>query len=118
MSSTKDNRASPFGQRSTTYSVWPIVVVNYNIPPWLTTKKGHLILSFLVPGRYKVKNMDVYLQSLVDELKELWSSIEVVDKSKPLDRQIVNIRGILMWTMHDYPRYGECSGIINIILLV
>lgn len=108
---------NPFGQRSTTYSMWPVVVVNYNIPPWLTTKKGHLILSLLVPGRYKVKNMDVYLQPLVDELKELWSGIEVVDKSKRHDRQMVNIRGILMWTMHDYPGYGECSGIINIMLV-
>ena len=107
----------PFGQRSTTYSVWPVVVVNYNIPPWLTTKKGHLILSLLMPGRYKVKNMDVYLQPLVDELKKLWSGIEVVDKSKRHDRQIVDIRGILMWTMHDYPGYGECSGIINIMLV-
>ncbi|MCO5562822.1 hypothetical protein L7F22_046745 [Adiantum nelumboides] len=104
---------NPFGQRSTTYSVWPVVVVNYNIPPWLTTKKGHLILSLLVPGRYKVKNMDVYLQPLVDELKELWSGIKVVDKSKRLDRQIVDIRGILMWTMHDYPGYGECSGLVT-----
>ncbi|MCO5563467.1 hypothetical protein L7F22_017109 [Adiantum nelumboides] len=57
--------------------------------------------------------MDVYLQPLVDELKELWSGIEVVDKSKRLDRQIVDIRGILMWTMHDYPGYGECSGLVT-----
>ena len=102
---------NPFGLRSTTYSVWPVVLVNYNIPPWMTTKKGHLILSLIVPGRYKVKNMDVYLQPLVDELKELWSGIEVLDKSKRLDRQAAFIRGILMWTMHDFPGYGECSGI-------
>lgn len=63
---------NPFGLRSTTYSVWPVVLVNYNIPPWMTTKKGHLILSLIVPGRYKAKNMDVYLQPLVEELKELW----------------------------------------------
>ena len=77
----------------------------------MTTKKGHLILSLIVPGRYKVKNMDVYLQPLVDELKELWSNIEVLDKSKRLDRQAAFIRGILMWTMHDFPGYGGCSGI-------
>lgn len=87
---------NPFGQRSTTYSVCPVVVVNYNIPPWMTTKKGNLILRMLVPGHYKIKNMDVYLQPLVDELKELWSGIEVVDKSKRLDRQTSYIRGILM----------------------
>ena len=76
--------------------------MNYNIPPWMTTKKGHLILSLIVPSHYKVKNMDVYLQPLVDELKELWSDNEVLDKSKRLDRQAAYIRGILMWTIHDF----------------
>ena len=59
-------------------------------------------------GRYKVKNMDVYLQPLVDELKELWTGIEVMDKIQRHNRQATYIKGILMWTMHDFPRHGEC----------
>ncbi|MCO5575686.1 hypothetical protein L7F22_029490 [Adiantum nelumboides] len=96
---------NPFGQCSTTYSVWPVVVVNYNIPPWLTTKKGHLILSLLVPGRYKVKNMDVYLQPLVDELKELWSGIEVVDKiadAEPIETEVAELPDIDMTMPEDH----------------
>ena len=52
---------NPFGLHSTTYSVWPVVLVNYNIPPWMTTKKGHLIWTLIVPGCYKQRIMDVYL---------------------------------------------------------
>ncbi|RYA73316.1 hypothetical protein DD595_25115 [Enterobacter cloacae complex sp. 4DZ3-17B2] len=100
---------NPFGQRSTSYSVWPVVIVNYNIPPWLTTKKGHLWLSLIVPGRYKVGNMDVYLRPLLEELQQLWIGIEVVDMSRHTGRRNALIRGILMWTMHDYPGLTECS---------
>ena len=46
--------------------------------------------------------MDVYLQPLLDELKELWTSIEVMDKIKDLNRKISYIKGILMWILHDF----------------
>lgn len=38
---------NPFGNRSTTWSTWPVVLVNYNIPPWEATKKGNIRLSLL-----------------------------------------------------------------------
>jgi hypothetical protein len=34
--------------------------------------------------RRQVKNMDVYLQPLVDELEELWEGIHVYDESRPI----------------------------------
>ena len=56
---------NPFGLCSSTWSTWPICLVNYNLPPWLAIKKGHILLSLIVLGKYKVKSMDVYLQPLV-----------------------------------------------------
>ena len=32
------------------YSMWLVVLANYNIPPWLTIKKEHLILVALIPS--------------------------------------------------------------------
>jgi len=29
---------NPFGNQSTTWSTWPIMILNYNVLPWLTTK--------------------------------------------------------------------------------
>lgn len=101
---------NPFGLRSSTWSTWPICLVNYNLPPWLAIKKGHILLSLIVPGKYKVKNMDVYLRPLVEEFQELWTGIQVRDMSKRFGQRDANIRGILMWTMHDWPGYGEASG--------
>lgn len=100
---------NPYGLRSTTWSTWPVVLVNYNIPPWLSIKKGFLILALLIPGKYKVKNMDVYMEPLIEELEILWRGIHVHDISR-LHSEDVLVRGILMWTMHDFPGYGECSG--------
>ena len=41
----------------------------------------------------------------------MWKGINVIDISKPVDQQAVTIRGILAWTIHDYPAYGFCSGL-------
>ena len=60
-----------FGLPSTSWSTWLVVFVNYNIPPWLTIKKGHLILALLVTGKYKAKNMNVYMAVVMEELQTL-----------------------------------------------
>ena len=55
--------------------------------------------------------MDVYLQPLIEELQILWEGIQVFDMSKPIHTHIATIRGIIMWTMHDFLGYGECTGL-------
>jgi hypothetical protein len=42
------------------------------------------MLALIVPGRIQVKNMDFYLQPLVDELNKLWEGIDVYDVSRPI----------------------------------
>ena len=32
------------------YSVWPIFVINNNIPPWMSINREHIMLSMIVPG--------------------------------------------------------------------
>ena len=52
---------NPYSQLDNTYTIWDVVVINNNIPSWLSIKNGHLMLALIVPGRIQVKNMDVYL---------------------------------------------------------
>ncbi|KAL2926325.1 Protein translocase subunit SecA [Bienertia sinuspersici] len=42
---------NPFGMMSSTYSCWPVVLVPYNLPPWMCLKQSSLILSTLIPGQ-------------------------------------------------------------------
>lgn len=64
---------SPYRTMSTSHSTWLIVLVNYNLPPWLRMKPENLILSTLISGPESPKNIiDVFMQPLIAELKELW----------------------------------------------
>ncbi|XP_073119967.1 uncharacterized protein [Henckelia pumila] len=64
---------NPFGSMSTTYSMWPVMVVPYNMPPWKCMHFENMMLSLLIPGPTSPgKNMDIFLQPLIEELKRLW----------------------------------------------
>jgi len=39
---------NPYFIKSSNYSMWPIVIIKYNITPWMSFKKEHLMLTFLV----------------------------------------------------------------------
>ena len=72
-------------------------------------KNEHLMLALIVPGRRQVKNMDVYLQPLLNELKELWEGIQVYDVSRPIPSEnIFMFYGICAYTTHDYLGLGVC----------
>ncbi|KAL3699461.1 hypothetical protein R1sor_017483 [Riccia sorocarpa] len=72
---------NPFSDKSTTWSTWPVLLINYNLPPWLATKKFFLHMALLIPGKESVRssNIDVYLQPLIEELQELWRGVPVTD---------------------------------------
>ncbi|KAL3702522.1 hypothetical protein R1sor_020544 [Riccia sorocarpa] len=93
---------SPYSIRSSTYSVWPVALMNYNIPPWFTTKKGFILLALIIP--VDTKNVDVFLQALVEELSQLWEGVDDV-----FDNRTHRIGRVLIWTMHDYPGFGAIS---------
>ena len=63
---------NPFGTMSNSYSMWPVVLVPYNMPPWECMKESFFMMSLLIPGpQAPCKDMDIYLRPLIDELKEL-----------------------------------------------
>ena len=72
-----------FGNMSNSYSMWPVIIMPYNLPPWKTMKEPFLMLSLLIPGPQALgKDIDVYLRPLVDELKELWENgVDTYDAS-------------------------------------
>ena len=41
---------NPFAEMRSIYSVWPVFVINNNIPPWMSIKREHIMLSMIVPG--------------------------------------------------------------------
>jgi hypothetical protein len=41
---------NPFGELRSIYSVWPIFVINNNIPPCMSIKREHIMLTMIVLG--------------------------------------------------------------------
>ena len=41
---------NPYGDMRSVYLVWPIFVINNNIPPWMSIKREHIMLSMIVRG--------------------------------------------------------------------
>ena len=106
---------NPYSLQNTNYSIWPVVVINNNTPPWLSVKSEHLMLALIVHGRRQVKNIDVYLQPLVDELKELWDGINIYNVSRPIAvERIFTLYGICAYTTHDYPGLGVFSSKLHV----
>ena len=91
-----------FSIKRSTWSTWPILLFNYNIQPWMTTKR-HFIM--IIPGLQSVTSthFDVFLEPLSEELLELWDvGIETYDASTYGGSQYFNLCATLMWTMHDF----------------
>ncbi|XP_074336237.1 uncharacterized protein LOC141673392 [Apium graveolens] len=57
-------------------------------------------------------DIDVYLQPLIDDLKKLWEESEpnVYDAHT---KSFFTLKAILMWTINDFPGYGNLSGCVN-----
>ena len=67
------------------------------------------MLSLLIPSPHHLGNeIDIYLKPLVDEMKELWEkSVETYDA---YSKEHFQMRATLLWTIHDYPGFGNVSG--------
>ena len=61
---------NPFSNMSIAHSTWPVVLIPYNLPPWMCMKQSFFMLSLLILGPTAPGNdIDIYLQPLIDELQ-------------------------------------------------
>ena len=106
---------NPHSEKRSTQSLTPVIAFNYNLPPWLVTKKYFVMLCLLIPTKLRLTglNFDVFIQPLVDELQQLWSRRGVLtrDARATMGMAQFNLRAVLMWTLHDFPAYGLLSGL-------
>ena len=106
---------NPFSEKRSTQSLTPVIVFNYNLPPWMVTKKYFLMLCLLIPTKLRLtgSNFDVFIQPLVDELQQLWrrGGVPTRDARAYMGMSLFNLRAVLMWCLHDFPAYGLISGL-------
>ncbi|KAI5334530.1 hypothetical protein L3X38_024663 [Prunus dulcis] len=102
---------NPHSSLSSRYSCWPVILVTYNLPPWLCMKRKFMMLTLLISGPKQPGNdIDVYLEPLIDDLKSLWVGIRGVYDAH--NGEYFTLRAALMWTINDFPAYGNLSGCV------
>ncbi|XP_021759181.1 uncharacterized protein LOC110724093 [Chenopodium quinoa] len=98
---------NPYSLMSSNYSTWCMVLIPYNLPPWLCMKPSSFILSLIVPGKYSPGiDIDVYLQPLIHELKLLWDGVDAFDA---YSGKYFKMRAALHSTINDFPAYAMLS---------
>ena len=99
---------NPFGM-SRNHSLWPVILTPYNLPLGMCMNTEYLFLTILNSGpNHPRASLDVFLQPLIEELKELWSTgVDAYDVSLS---QNFNLKAVLLWTISDFPAYSMLSG--------
>mgnify|MGYP000347885358 FL=1 len=101
---------NPFGHQSATYSMWPVLVIPYNMPPNVCTKESNYMMALLIPGpKSPGKDFDLFMEPLVEELQQLWKCVLTRDlySSPPAD---FFLHAVIIWCIHDYLALGTMSG--------
>ncbi|XP_027915074.1 uncharacterized protein LOC114174430 [Vigna unguiculata] len=100
---------NPYGNLSSKHSSWPVLLVIYNLPPWLCMKRKYVMLSLMISGpRQPGNDIDIYLTPLVEDLKMLWE--EGVDMFDGYTSDSFKLHAMLFCTINDFPAYGNLSG--------
>jgi hypothetical protein len=61
------------------HEVTPVILMNLNLPPQERYKIENIMASMVIPGPHKPKELDTFLQPLVEELKQLDRGVEAYD---------------------------------------
>lgn len=90
---------NPFKTMTISHSTWPVILIPYNLPPWMCMKQPNFILSLLIPGpKGPGNNLDVYMQPLMEELEELWKiGIKTFDEYR---KESFQMHAAIMWTIN------------------
>jgi hypothetical protein len=74
---------NPFGQMTNSYSIWLVIVVPYNFPPWMC------------------------MEPLIVDMLKLWVGVSTYDAHECKD---FKLHAAILWGIHDYPTLGTMSG--------
>ena len=62
-------------------------------------------------GKFQVKDMNVYIEPLIDEILKLWKGISVYDVSRLIRKSQFQFHAMVVWTIHDAPGLTHICGL-------
>jgi hypothetical protein len=71
---------------------WPLIAINFNLPPEIRTRLSNVLPLGIIPGPMAPKDYDSFLHPFINECKELAAGIRAYDAEDKCD-----------FTLHVYP---------------
>lgn len=68
------------------FGVWPIVLVNYSLPPEFRYHEENLIIAGVIPGPKEPKNLNSFLYPLVEEFSLLQTGVDDVFNAHTIEK--------------------------------
>ena len=101
----------PHSSLSSKHGCWHVLMIIYDLPPWLYMKRKFMMLSLLILGPRQLGNdIDIYLAPLIEDLNTLWEvGVHAYDAHQ---QEFFTLRVILLRTINDFPTYGNLFGCI------
>jgi hypothetical protein len=95
----------PHSTNSSPYYCWPVFIMPYNLSPNKCLKQGFIFLALDILGpKESKKQMNIFLRSLMEELKEMWQGIDAYDSNLKCQ---FNLRAAYLWSINDYLAYDK-----------
>ncbi|RVW62801.1 hypothetical protein CK203_058901 [Vitis vinifera] len=99
---------NPHSSMTSRHSCWPVLTITYNLPLVMHEEEIYDVIFANIRTTQPGKDIDVYLAPLVDDLKALWEvGVKAYDAHQ---REFFTLKAILLWTINDFPAYGNLSG--------
>jgi hypothetical protein len=77
----------------------------YNMPPNSCLNQGFIFIALVIPSHMEPQQqMNIFLRSLIEELKELWQGVDVYDSHLKCR---FNLCADYLWSIHNYLAYDK-----------
>lgn len=92
------------------FSIWPLILINYNLSPKDRSKQENIIVLGIIPGPNGPKDLDPFLRPLVDEFKILQSENGVPKVWNAATEKFFNLRAHIITICGDTPARDKLLG--------
>jgi hypothetical protein len=100
--------SNPYGNMSSSYTMWHVFVIPYNFPPWMCMDQSNFMMSLLIPEKCSpVKDFHVFLLLLIKDMMKLWMGVDTYDACTSKEFKLYVA---FLWSIDDYPGYATMSG--------
>lgn len=89
---------------TTNQSAWPVILINYNLPPDIRTHLTHILCYGVIPASRAVRDTDSFLYPLYLELEKLAAGITTPDLDK---NELFLLRVFLILVFGDMPAIAK-----------